>query len=470
MGLVSTSANDLDRLTSNFLSMATFTNVKVVKQADIGTVGVTGSTNFNSATDTYTLAGNGRGWGNIASQQDASYVYYHNLSGDGSVTVHVASISSTSATSGVFIRESLSTSSKYFAVWDKHNQGTVRSLRSATSGASSEAIVTPTANWLRIVRSGDVFRSYTSVDGVAWTQFGGDQVISMNSDVMIGLMVATGNTSTVNTSTFDNLAFAGGIDVTQSLNSLAAPTNVQVTGVTSASESLSWTIPNVSVPGDFNHDGIVDAADFVAWRAMGGSQADYDTWRSNFGATQPTVTGFTIERSSDNVNFQAVGTVAANISTFTDSTVAGGLKYFYRVRTDDAVGVSNPSAVAGGTTRAAAVTGLKIYSAATNQLVVQWNDVNGETDYTLERSLNGTSGWTAIGSSTIIQNTTMYANTTGLSAGTQYFYRVTSVDGNANPSVSAVISGFTRLSNSSTPAVTVSADDELDNVVLEHKC
>jgi hypothetical protein len=40
------------------------------------------------------------------------------------------------------------------------------------------------------------------------------------------------------------------------------------------------------VPGDYNQNGIVDAADYVAWRKGVGTtytQADYDTWRANFG-------------------------------------------------------------------------------------------------------------------------------------------------------------------------------------------
>jgi hypothetical protein len=41
--------------------------------------------------------------------------------------------------------------------------------------------------------------------------------------------------------------------------------------------------------GDFNGDGTDDAADYVAWRkglATGAyTQADYNTWRQNFGAT-----------------------------------------------------------------------------------------------------------------------------------------------------------------------------------------
>jgi hypothetical protein len=43
-----------------------------------------------------------------------------------------------------------------------------------------------------------------------------------------------------------------------------------------------------SVPGDFNGDSLVDAADYVVWRNGLGTtytQADYDVWRANFGAS-----------------------------------------------------------------------------------------------------------------------------------------------------------------------------------------
>jgi hypothetical protein len=40
-----------------------------------------------------------------------------------------------------------------------------------------------------------------------------------------------------------------------------------------------------TLPGDFNNDGTVDAADYVVWRKNDGSQAGYDIWRANFGRT-----------------------------------------------------------------------------------------------------------------------------------------------------------------------------------------
>ncbi len=47
-----------------------------------------------------------------------------------------------------------------------------------------------------------------------------------------------------------------------------------------------WVEQQLNLPGDFNQDGHVDAADYVAWRQGLGTtytQADYDVWRAHFG-------------------------------------------------------------------------------------------------------------------------------------------------------------------------------------------
>jgi hypothetical protein len=43
--------------------------------------------------------------------------------------------------------------------------------------------------------------------------------------------------------------------------------------------------PPASLPGDYNMNGVVDAADYVVWRKNDGTPAGYDTWRANFGRT-----------------------------------------------------------------------------------------------------------------------------------------------------------------------------------------
>jgi len=53
-----------------------------------------------------------------------------------------------------------------------------------------------------------------------------------------------------------------------------------------ANSSIDLTVTATGVPGDFTHNGTVDAADYVVWRKGLGTtytQADFDTWRSHFG-------------------------------------------------------------------------------------------------------------------------------------------------------------------------------------------
>jgi hypothetical protein len=50
-----------------------------------------------------------------------------------------------------------------------------------------------------------------------------------------------------------------------------------------------------TIAGDFNTDGIVDAADYVVWRKnFSGDQAMYDAWRGNFGASLGPGSGSTL--------------------------------------------------------------------------------------------------------------------------------------------------------------------------------
>ncbi|MCA9240213.1 MAG: PEP-CTERM sorting domain-containing protein [Planctomycetales bacterium] len=53
-------------------------------------------------------------------------------------------------------------------------------------------------------------------------------------------------------------------------------------------DNLYVFAPDAGLPGDFNDDGTVDAADYTVWRDGLGTEyvaADYDIWRNNYGAT-----------------------------------------------------------------------------------------------------------------------------------------------------------------------------------------
>ena len=63
-----------------------------------------------------------------------------------------------------------------------------------------------------------------------------------------------------------------------------APPPGAIAGLALTSDLWSMNVVyTTSLPGDFNGDGHVDAADYDYWRQNDGTPAGYQTWRSNFG-------------------------------------------------------------------------------------------------------------------------------------------------------------------------------------------
>ncbi len=143
-------------------------------------------------------------------------------------------------------------------------------------------------------------------------------------------------------------------------------------------------------------------------------------------------TGFVIERSPDgSSNWEQIATPAANATSHSDTlNLSAGTQYFYRVRATNNVGPSSDSNIANATTATApSAPSNLVATAAPNALTINltWTDnASNETGFIVERSLDGVNGWQQI--ATPAANATSYSNTTGLSAATQYFYRVRAVN------------------------------------------
>jgi hypothetical protein len=69
-------------------------------------------------------------------------------------------------------------------------------------------------------------------------------------------------------------------------------------GVDVILKGLSSIIVPGDLPGDFNNDGKVDAADYVVWRKTDGTQPGYNEWRTNFGRTSGSGAAFSPSGSS----------------------------------------------------------------------------------------------------------------------------------------------------------------------------
>ena len=62
-----------------------------------------------------------------------------------------------------------------------------------------------------------------------------------------------------------------------------------VDGITTdAPETLRSIVPWPPIPGDYNGDNVVDAADYMVWRDTLGTSDKYDEWKTNFGTTRET--------------------------------------------------------------------------------------------------------------------------------------------------------------------------------------
>ena len=185
-----------------------------------------------------------------------------------------------------------------------------------------------------------------------------------------------------------------------------APTNLSVTAFTAAQVDLAWT----------------------------------DTANES---------GFRIERSADlGVSWNAVGQTAANVLTFSDTSVQPGITYRYRVWAFNIAGDSlAPSNVVDVTTPAgppppAAPVNLSVSSLAETSLTLNWQDnpsntpSNIPTSFTVERT-------TDPNFVTILQTVNVAASVTslnfnGLTAGTTYYFRVAASNANGPSSWSTL--------------------------------
>ncbi len=140
---------------------------------------------------------------------------YKTLSGNGSITAKVESLTRSDAWSkaGVMIRESLDAGSKHASVVVTPDNNCSQQYRNATSGASASTDWTGAAvkapYWVRVTRTGSSFKTETSPDGKTWKALGNDQNITMTANVYIGLCVTSHNPAAYSTAEFSNVSTTG---------------------------------------------------------------------------------------------------------------------------------------------------------------------------------------------------------------------------------------------------------------------
>jgi subtilisin family serine protease len=176
----------------------------------------------------------------------------------------------------------------------------------------------------------------------------------------------------------------------------------------------------------------------LAATAVSSSRIDL-TWTDN--ATSEA--GFKIERSADGVNFSQIATRGANATTYSNTGLAAGILYSYRVRAYSGADHTDFSNLASATTRAApsAPSNLAATAVSSSRIDLSWTDNSTyESGFKIERSSDGVN-FVELG--TRAANFTTFSNT-GLAADTAYQYRVRAYDGTNHSAYSNVASATTQ--------------------------
>jgi len=146
---------------------------------------------FTESASGYTMTGAGA---DIWDRSDSFHYTYKRLSGSGSITAQVVSMTNTqnSAKAGVMIRQTLEPDSAY-AMVNIQPVNEVQFLRRIRTGDISETdsqteVSTPV--WVKLTRSLNTFRGQYSTDGEEWETLG-SLTMPMNADVYIGLIVCS---------------------------------------------------------------------------------------------------------------------------------------------------------------------------------------------------------------------------------------------------------------------------------------
>jgi regulation of enolase protein 1 (concanavalin A-like superfamily) len=152
-------------------------------------------------------------WGN----SDQFRYAFKTLNGNGTLVARVDSLvnSNAWAKAGVMIRQNTDTGSVHaFTALTPGNSCSFQ--RRPTSGGTSTsdnwtgtAVTAP--YWVRITRTGNVFKSETSPDGQTWTALGTEQTIPMTTSVLIGLAVTSHDAAIPTSATFSNISTTGNV-------------------------------------------------------------------------------------------------------------------------------------------------------------------------------------------------------------------------------------------------------------------
>ncbi|TSE06704.1 T9SS type A sorting domain-containing protein [Aquimarina algiphila] len=170
--------------------------------ADIGNPVINGNASYSNGAFTIDAGG-----ADIWNNSDEFHFIYQPLKGDGEIIAQTNSIGTTNpwAKGGVMIRETLNSTSKHAMLVASSAEGIAFQRRNVDRGGTTHTGINGAVPvWLKLVRANTTLTAYQSEDGTNWIKIGEDE-ITMNNDVYIGLALTSHNEAEVCTATFANV-------------------------------------------------------------------------------------------------------------------------------------------------------------------------------------------------------------------------------------------------------------------------
>jgi regulation of enolase protein 1 (concanavalin A-like superfamily) len=244
------------------LGTATFDNVSITPYpapwltGDVGSTGLLGSAEYFGGA--YTV----KGAGSFGGQSDSFRYVYQTLGANGSIVARVSTLHNTgsSARVGVMMRDTLAANSRMAAL-TVTGSGSWRWQRRTSNGGSVSTTNSSSGTapnlWVRLTRSGSTVTASRSTNGSSWTTIGSVNV-TMGTSYYVGLAVASGSTSTLNTSVMDNVA------ATLTPTPAGLEPDSDGDGLPDAWEALYGTTTSLAPEADSDGDGQSNRDEYVA--------------------------------------------------------------------------------------------------------------------------------------------------------------------------------------------------------------
>ena len=360
--------------------------------ADVGAVGLAGSTLF--ANGEFTVAGAGSDIGSTSdSFQFAWLPVSRNVVVIACLTNEVYSGSAGDKV-GVMMRQSTNANAEMAMVMlnfnDAGSEARFATRASAGAGMNWEQLTNTYAAplWFELTRTNNVFTGYVSLDGVNWTAVGAGVSIAMSDPILAGLAVCSRDgTSGLNYTTF---------------------ANVNVTG---------W-VPAPAPPAP---------APPAVTSALGGNNQISLGWTASTNATS-----YNVKRSaSSGGGYMTVANVSSN--AWIDGSLPSGTAFYYVVSALNGGSESSNSVPATAVTIPSAP-GIVTSVGWTNQVFLSWTASTGAASYNVKRSSSSGGDYLTL---TNVARTSW--TDSGLAYDATYYYAVSAVGSSAESSNSAPV-------------------------------